>query len=207
MERIEVLEGPQGTLFGAGAEAGVSLYHENKPKLNVTRARQRRLCDNRPRRPQHCSRRHDHVPVIADRLAVRAVIYNDARAATSAISREPSRGRATMWVSLTCSARNEWQPGRQPGYRAARQISINNNNLVGKGHQPGHLQGHSGSALFSANDDWSALLTQSYQTCAPKACFPETPVTLPRDSPCLTCQCSCTTPRSDMTVRKHRPHD
>ena len=36
MERIEVLEGPQGTLFGGGAEAGVIRYITNKPKINVT---------------------------------------------------------------------------------------------------------------------------------------------------------------------------
>ncbi len=36
MERIEVLEGPQGTLFGGGAEAGAVRYITNKPKLNVT---------------------------------------------------------------------------------------------------------------------------------------------------------------------------
>ncbi len=35
-KRIEVLEGPQGTLFGAGAEAGVIRYITNKPKLDVT---------------------------------------------------------------------------------------------------------------------------------------------------------------------------
>src|SRR5580658_3816188 len=33
LERIEVLEGPQGTLFGAGAEAGVIRYITNQPKL------------------------------------------------------------------------------------------------------------------------------------------------------------------------------
>src|SRR5580693_7448858 len=38
LERIEVLEGPQGTLFGAGAEAGVLRYITNKPKLNVVEA-------------------------------------------------------------------------------------------------------------------------------------------------------------------------
>src|SRR6201998_4577674 len=38
LERIEVLEGPQGTLFGAGAQAGVVRYITNKPKLNVTEA-------------------------------------------------------------------------------------------------------------------------------------------------------------------------
>src|SRR5579862_4653475 len=36
LERIEVLEGPQGTLFDAGAQAGVIRYITNKPKLNVT---------------------------------------------------------------------------------------------------------------------------------------------------------------------------
>ncbi len=38
LERIEVLEGPQGTLFGAGAQAGVLRYITNKPKLNVLEA-------------------------------------------------------------------------------------------------------------------------------------------------------------------------
>src|SRR6202020_2303569 len=36
LERIEVLEGPQGTLFGAGAQAGALRYITNKPKLDVT---------------------------------------------------------------------------------------------------------------------------------------------------------------------------
>ena len=36
MERIEVLEGPQGTLFGSGAQAGVLRYITNKPKLDMT---------------------------------------------------------------------------------------------------------------------------------------------------------------------------
>ena len=38
IDRIELLEGPQGTLFGAGAEAGVLRYITNKPKLDVTEA-------------------------------------------------------------------------------------------------------------------------------------------------------------------------
>ena len=38
INRVEVLEGPQGTLFGAGAEAGVIRYITNEPKLDKTEA-------------------------------------------------------------------------------------------------------------------------------------------------------------------------
>src|SRR5215831_16889608 len=36
LERIEVLAGPQGTLFGSGAQAGVIRYITNSPKLDRT---------------------------------------------------------------------------------------------------------------------------------------------------------------------------
>ena len=34
MERVEILEGPQGTLFGGGAQAGAVRFITNKPNLN-----------------------------------------------------------------------------------------------------------------------------------------------------------------------------
>ncbi len=45
IERIEVLEGPQGTLFGAGAQAGVLRYITNKTQARCHRGQcQCRLC-------------------------------------------------------------------------------------------------------------------------------------------------------------------
>ena len=52
INRIEVLEGPQGTLFGAGAEAGVIRYITNEPKLNKTEATWRELQRDSPWRSE-----------------------------------------------------------------------------------------------------------------------------------------------------------
>jgi iron complex outermembrane receptor protein len=80
LERIEILEGPQGTLFGAGAQAGVVRYITNKPKLNVTEG----SVEAGYGVTAHGDPNTDltavlNLPLISDTLAVRAVIYNDRR--------------------------------------------------------------------------------------------------------------------------------
>src|ERR1700728_4370560 len=80
LNRIEVLEGPQGTLFGAGAEAGVIRYITNEPKLDVTEGSVKAGYSA----TAHGDPNSDvtailNIPLIADTLAVRGVIYNDSR--------------------------------------------------------------------------------------------------------------------------------
>ncbi len=80
LDRIEILEGPQGTLFGAGAQAGVVRYITNKPKLDVTEARMNAGYAATAHGDQ--SSNVDvtlNVPLIADKLAVRGLIYNEHR--------------------------------------------------------------------------------------------------------------------------------
>src|SRR6202023_860666 len=80
IERIEVLEGPQGTLFGAGAQAGVIRYITNKPKINVTEANFNAGYATTVHGKD--STNFDgmlNLPLIEDKLAVRGVVYNDSR--------------------------------------------------------------------------------------------------------------------------------
>lgn len=80
LDRIEVLEGPQGTLFGAGAEAGVIRYITNAPKLDVTEGNVKAGYGTKA----HGDNNADvtaviNLPIISEHVAVRGVIYNDRR--------------------------------------------------------------------------------------------------------------------------------
>ena len=78
LDRVEVLEGPQGTLFGGGAEAGAIRYITNKPKLNHFEGDAEADYGFTSGGGQNAS---GHVtinlPIIEDKLAVRAVLYDD----------------------------------------------------------------------------------------------------------------------------------
>src|SRR5580700_5800107 len=80
LERIEVLEGPQGTLFGAGAQAGALRYITNKPKLDVTEgavsAGYSYTAHGDPNSNVDATL---NLPLIEDKLAIRGVVYSDNR--------------------------------------------------------------------------------------------------------------------------------
>jgi len=78
----------------------------------------------------------------------------------------------------------------------ARQHLDQQHNLVGKAINPVTYKGIRASALFQANDDWSALLTQSYQDMRAEGVFSETQYTS-QGLPCLTCQCKLYNPSFD----------
>src|SRR6202142_162596 len=80
LNRIEVLEGPQGTLFGAGAEAGAIRYITNEPKLNVTEGSVKAgYSVTAHGNPNSNLTAVLNLPLIPAPMAVRAVIYNDSR--------------------------------------------------------------------------------------------------------------------------------
>jgi len=80
MDRIEVLEGPQGTLFGGGAEAGAIRYITNKPKLDVTEGRaEGGYGVTAHGDPNTSANIVLNLPLIDNTLAARGVIYSDRR--------------------------------------------------------------------------------------------------------------------------------
>src|ERR1700733_2800259 len=80
IDRIEVLEGPQGTLFGAGAEAGVIRYITNKPKIDVTEGNVNAgYAYTSHGDPSSNATGTINLPLIDNTLAVRAVVYSDTR--------------------------------------------------------------------------------------------------------------------------------
>jgi iron complex outermembrane recepter protein len=162
LERIEVLEGPQGTLFGAGAEAGVLRYITNKPKLNVTEANVSAsygvTAHGDPSNEVDATL---NLPLIADRLAVRAVIYDDHRGGyINNIPATFARAPADLVVV-------NYFGGVVPPNSGA----INNANDLAKAINPVTYQGLRAELLYQINDDWRALITQSYQSIDAEGVF------------------------------------
>ena len=78
MERVEVLEGPQGTLFGGGAEAGALRYITNKPNMSTMGGSLDASYGFTAEGSYNASIvAVGNFPLIADKLALRAVVYDD----------------------------------------------------------------------------------------------------------------------------------
>jgi iron complex outermembrane recepter protein len=78
IQRVEVLAGPQGTLFGAGALAGVIRYITNKPNLNAFEAGfTGSISATKGGDNSYSGQGYINVPIIEDKLAIRFVAYND----------------------------------------------------------------------------------------------------------------------------------
>jgi outer membrane receptor protein involved in Fe transport len=171
MERIEVLEGPQGTLFGGGAQAGAIRYITNKPKLNVTEGSTEASYGTTAHGDNNSSVNATlNLPVIPNTLAFRAVIYNDRRGGY--IDNVPSKftrsnnDAGNYYAGVTPGA-NGLCPNGLPTTTGncvpANNTVGNNYNLAQRASNPVTYTGARLTALYQINDDWSALIAQSYQ--------------------------------------------
>jgi iron complex outermembrane recepter protein len=145
MERIEILEGPQGTLFGGGAQAGAMVYITNKPKLDVTTADFSAGYGITAGGGGNASLGATlNLPLIVDTLAARVVVFSE------------TQGGYIDNVADTT--------GFFPGtLEASTGVKASNANLVASDTNPVKYQGARLSLLWKVHDDWNLLLQQNYQ--------------------------------------------
>jgi iron complex outermembrane recepter protein len=147
MARVEVLEGPQGTLDGGGAQAGVIRYVTNKPNLSVSsgefNAGYGTTAGGDPNSSLNATL---NLPLIPDTLAVRAVIFSE------------RRGGYISNVPGTIA----FPAGSIPAVEGGNP-SANNAGLVASDTNPVTYEGLRLSALYQGNDDWNLLIQQNYQ--------------------------------------------
>lgn len=181
LNRIEVLEGPQGTLFGAGAEAGAIRYITNEPKLDVTEGDVKGGYGV----TAHGDPNSDvtavlNLPLIADHMAVRAVIYDDHRGGyidnvpATFTRKDTDIGIHYAGFPAVGGKCPDGQPNAgscvPPGSPA-----INNYNLAANAINPVDYQGVRVELLYKFNEDWNVLLTQSYQDMNSQGVFYDQP--------------------------------
>ena len=135
LERIEILEGPQGTLFGAGAQAGVVRYITNKPKLDVTEANaERGLRNDRARRSEQQPRRHDQHSAHCRTLGRARRDLQRARAGDTSITYPATFARAPTDLGISLR-----QGGRSSSCQQCRRSTTSN--IAGNAINPVTYQG------------------------------------------------------------------
>jgi outer membrane receptor protein involved in Fe transport len=166
LERIEVLEGPQGTLFGGGALGGVLRYITNKPKLDITECSfDAGYGTTSHGDPNSTVTAMINLPLITHTLAVRGVVYNDRHGGYI------NNVASTFTRSSTDLGFARYNSGVVP----ANSASINNSSLVGDAINPLTYTGLRLEFLYKINSDWDALLTQSYQNIDSQGVFYQMP--------------------------------
>ncbi|MGA8709182.1 MAG: TonB-dependent receptor [Steroidobacteraceae bacterium] len=181
LNRIEVLEGPQGTLFGAGAEAGVIRYITNEPKLDVTEGNVKAGYGyTSGGDPNFDVTAVLNLPLIADTLAVRAVVYDDRRGGyinnVPATFTRHDTDIGIHYAGYPAVGGACPDGGVNNGYCAPPgSPSINNAAVVGNAINPVTYTGLRFEALYKFNDNWDALITQSYQSMEADGVFYQQP--------------------------------
>jgi iron complex outermembrane receptor protein len=155
LARIEVLEGPQGTLYGAGAQAGAVRYITNKPKLDAVEGSvDASYSTTAHGDPGGSLTAMINIPVIPGTFALRAVIYDDSRGGY--IHNVPATfSRAPTDAGIVSYFGGVVPPG---------SASLSNGSLLSNAFNSLTYQGVRVSGLYQFNEAWNLLVEQSFQS-------------------------------------------
>ena len=150
MERIEVLPGPQGTLFGSSSMAGTVRLITNKPVLNEFQSGiQARLASTSGGDLSHSIEGYFNLPLIDNKFAARIAFYNVNLGGY--VDNVPGEKQ----ISLD-------NPGFSPDDNPDREIAFNTRFVKNDFNDSAYLGARIG-AEYLINDDWGFLLQYSQQ--------------------------------------------
>lgn len=163
MERIEVLAGPQGTLFGASSQAGTVRLITKKPVLNEFQTGAKfSVSDTKSGEMSTSVEGYINLPLIEDKLAWRTVVYSSNQGGF--IDNVPG----TDDPLLTNVARIANFPN-------AVTVPAVNTLLAEKDFNDTDYQGFRSSLKYQANDDWDFLLQVMQQELNATGTFAQDP--------------------------------
>jgi outer membrane receptor protein involved in Fe transport len=173
IERVEILEGPQGTLFGGGAEAGAVRYITNKPKLDRFEGHAEGMIGGTSGGAMNNSEVITlNAPIVPGKFAVRATVYNERRGGYidnvySTFTRS-NADTGNYYLNIKPNAAGVCPNGHptQPsggGFCTLPGQQINNGATARNNFNPVAYTGGRIEALWDVNDDWNILVTESVQ--------------------------------------------
>ena len=151
MNRVEVLPGPQGTLYGASSQAGTVRLITNKPEFNEFSAGfDGAISETSGADGSNAMEAFVNIPLIDDKLAARIALYN------------VTEGGYINNIQST------WQiPLVNPGFGGVvpeQRAETRNDQFVEDNFNDATYEGYRVGILWAPNDDWDLLLQHTSQT-------------------------------------------
>ena len=177
LERIEVLAGPQGTLFGASSQAGVVRLITNKPSLTGFEAGAKAgVSFTKGGEASYNAEAMLNIPV-TDNFALRGVFYLDSQGgyidnvAGTITARDSARFRPAGTVRSNGVPVNSLRAGFQSDPVTLAQIDANvnfiaadNSGLVEEDFNDTQYSGFRASALYEFTPDWRLTVSHARQS-------------------------------------------
>jgi iron complex outermembrane recepter protein len=184
LQRVEVLAGPQGTLFGASAMGGAVRYITNKPDASEFHAGfNASYAFTKSGSESVAGDAFINIPIVKDKLAVRAVIYTDRQggyidnvagtfqmpfnANAGVAGRLPTGNPLLVMRAIQACQQSVVLVGGVPScgtsggaylYNAPTRQTINNDAFVEKDYNDATYRGGRLALTWNITDDWSVDL-------------------------------------------------
>jgi iron complex outermembrane receptor protein len=178
LQRVEVLAGPQGTLFGASAMGGAVRYITNKPDASAFSAGfNSSYAFTKGGEESVAGDAFINIPIVQDKLAIRAVFYTDRQGGyidnVAATYQMPFNGNVgvagklptgnpllVMRAIQSCQATATTAVANCTGslYRAPTRQTIRNDAFVEDDYNDATYRGGRIALNWKVNDDWSVDL-------------------------------------------------